>query len=140
MTAFVDFESALIGMVSRNFPVSELVYGGVAVCTVWLRCLRVGTGPSHHWSSFLHRSQIWAVLPKPTPKSPVTADHFGTRALELCLGLLQQLPLTSLWRFVSQDTAVSAAYWLYVHCKYSKDVKPVCSRGESRYKSLAGRV
>lgn len=34
MTAFVDFESALIGMVSRNFPVSE--HGGVAVCMVWL--------------------------------------------------------------------------------------------------------
>lgn len=32
MTAFVDFESALINMVSRNSPVSELVHGGVAVC------------------------------------------------------------------------------------------------------------
>lgn len=36
MTAFVDFESALIGMVSRNFPVSEPVHGGVAVYMVWL--------------------------------------------------------------------------------------------------------
>lgn len=44
MTAFVDFESALIGMVSRNSPVSELVHGGVAVCMHGLASVVSGWG------------------------------------------------------------------------------------------------
>lgn len=94
MTAFVDFESALIGMVSRNFPVSELVQSGVAVCMVWLLLSQSGDRIFPPLAQF---------PPLITDRGSVTKIHSQecTRALELCLGLLQQLPLTSPWKSVS---------------------------------------